>query len=98
MLTKYQILETLRLQKAKLKDLGIKNIGLFGSYLSNEQNENSDIDLFVEFYPEKETYDNFIAIYDLIENLFENHKIDIVTRNGLSPYIGPYILKETLYV
>ena len=34
----------------------------------------------------------------LIEDLFKDIKVDIVTKNGLSEFIGPYILKETQYV
>jgi len=26
--------------------------------------------------------------------MFANHKIEVVTKNGLSKYIGPFILKE----
>ncbi len=38
-----------------------------------------------------------MTIYDMLENLFKNKKIEIVTRNGLSSYIGPRILKEVIY-
>jgi uncharacterized protein len=39
-----------------------------------------------------------MAVYDFIEKLFHDKKVDIVTKNGLSPYIGPKILNEVLYV
>ncbi len=39
-----------------------------------------------------------MAVYDMFENLFENEKIEVVTKNGLSQYIGPKILKEVMYV
>jgi hypothetical protein len=74
------------------------NIGLLGSYLSNEQSEKSDIDLLIDFEPEKENFDNYMAVYDLFEGLFKNEKIEIVTKNGLSKYIGPKILKDVMYV
>ena len=38
-----------------------------------------------------------MSVYDILENLFRDEKIDIVTKNGLSPYIGPQILKEVVY-
>jgi predicted nucleotidyltransferase len=47
---------------------------------------------------DKENFDNYMAVYDIIENLFKNYKIEIVTKNGLSPYIGPTILNEVTYV
>ena len=58
----------------------------------------SDVDILVDFEPEQETFDNLMAIYDLLEKSFNNIKIDVVTKNGLSPHIGPKILSEVLYV
>ncbi len=39
-----------------------------------------------------------MAVYDIIEKLFKNQRVEIVTKNGLSPYIGPEILNEVNYV
>lgn len=98
MTTKENILQTLKTNKSKLSKLGIRNIGLFGSYVRNEQSSESDIDLLVDFEPEKENFDNFMAAYDLFEKIFKNEKVEVVTKNGLSPYIGPKILNEVQYV
>jgi predicted nucleotidyltransferase len=38
-----------------------------------------------------------MSVYDMLENMFGSMKVEIVTRNGLSPYIGPQILKEVIY-
>ena len=92
------ILTTLKSQKPKLKKLGIRDIGLFGSYLREENTQLSDIDILIDFFPEKENFDKYMAVYDLFEQLFKNEKVEIVTKNGLSPYIGPKILNEVLYV
>lgn len=97
MTTKENILNILRKNKGAFLKYGVINIGLFGSYLANKQTKNSDIDLYIEFNPNKESFDNLMAIYDLLENLFQNEKIQIVTNNGLSKYIGPRILKELIY-
>ncbi len=98
MTTRDNILKTLKANKIKLSKFGIQNVGLFGSYIRNEQSGESDIDLLIDFEPEKENFDNFMAVYDLFEQLFKNEKIEVVTKNGLSPYIGPKILKEVQYV
>jgi predicted nucleotidyltransferase len=98
MTTKENILKTLKSNKLKLSKIGIRNVGLFGSYLRNEQSIESDIDLLIDFEPEKENFDNFMAAYDLFEKIFKNEKIEVVTINGLSPYIGPKILNEVQYV
>jgi len=78
--------------------LGVQNIGLFGSYLRNDQSANSDIDLLIDFEPEKENFDNYMAVYDMFERIFRNEKIEVVTKNGLSKYIGPKILNDVMYV
>lgn len=96
-LTKRKILQILQEKKELLTQFGVKRIGLFGSYSKNSQKRDSDIDILVDFYSEQETYDNLLGIYDLLEKTFKNKKIDIVTKNGLSKYIGSYILNETEY-
>jgi len=98
MTNKEYILSVLKSQREKLHSFGIREVGLFGSYARNEQTEKSDIDLLVDFDPDKETFDNYMAVYELLEQLFSNTKVDIVTKNGLSPYIGPKILNEVQYV
>ena len=98
MTTRDIILKTLKANKLKLSKFGIRNVGLFGSYSRNEQSSESDIDLLIDFEPEKENFDNFMAAYDLFEKIFKNEKIEVVTKNGLSPYIGPKILNEVQYV
>ena len=92
------IISTIRTHKSELSQFGIKDIGLFGSYAREEQTAKSDIDILIDFEPDKESFDNYMAAYDYFEELFKNEKIEIVTKNGLSPYIGPSILNEVLYV
>lgn len=98
MTTRDYILTTISSKRNKLARYGIRKVGLFGSYARNEQSPESDIDLLIDFEPDHENYDNYMAVYDILEQLFKNYKVEIVTRNGLSPYIGPKILNEVLYV
>ena len=97
MINRESILSSLRSRKTEISDFGITQIGLFGSYIRGEESEKSDIDILVVFDPEKESFDNFMAAYDYFENLFNGKKVEMVTRNSLSPYIGPSILKEVEY-
>ena len=98
MLTKRNIIQSLQANRSLMSALGVKDVGLFGSYARGEETIVSDIDILIDFYPEKENFDNLMALYDLLERLFKNQKIEVVTKNGLSPYIGPQILKEIQYV
>ncbi len=97
-LDKNKIFSTIRTNKDKISQFGIKKIGLFGYYVRNQQTVNSDIDIYIEFDNEKENFDNFINLCFFLDNLFVNKKVEVVTENGLSPYIGPQILKEVEYV
>ena len=96
--TKEYILSTIRSKKAEISRFGIREIGLFGSYARDEQSEESDIDILIDFEPGRENFDNYMAVCDIIEKLFKNQRVEVVTKNGLSPYIGPRILNEVKYV
>ena len=51
MTTKDQILTKLKANKPEFSKFGISDIGLFGSYLRNQQTADSDIDLLIDFEP-----------------------------------------------
>lgn len=98
MITKDYILAAIRKHKSELSAFGVQSVGLFGSYVRNEQTEKSDIDLLIDIDPQNENFDNYMALCDYLDSLFQNEKVEIVTKNGLSPHIGPAILKEVQYV
>ena len=95
-LNKKIIYEELQKNKATLELYGVKQIGLFGSFVRDEGTNESDIDFLVDFDKEKKTLSNLVDLGDFLETLF-GKKVDIVTPQGLSPYIGPHILKEVQY-
>lgn len=57
----------------------------------------SDVDFLIEFLPEKKNYDNFINLSFYLEELL-GRKVEIVTPQSLSKYIGPHILRNAEYV
>ena len=80
-------------EKKQLALYGVKNIGLFGSFVRGEQTPLSDIDILVEFTPEKHTFDNFMEVAFLLEEIL-GRKVELITPEALSQHIGPYILRE----
>lgn len=94
--TKEQVFLLLDQSDEKLKRFDVKRCGLFGSFLRDRQNLQSDIDLLVEFEMGKKTYDNYIHLAFFLEELF-GRPVDLVTPESLSPYIGPHILREVEY-
>ena len=98
MTTKTNILHAMQANKGMLATFVVDQVGLFGSYVREEQSPDSDIDILVHFKPEQETFDNLMFTYDLFENLFKGFKVEVVTTTGLSPYIGPQILREVEFI
>ncbi len=56
----------------------------------------SDIDFVVEFEPGQKTFDNYMGLKDLLEELFAR-PVDLVTTDGLKPQLRDRILSETIY-
>ena len=97
LLTKDTIVAGLRKSRRQLLSYGVRSIGLFGSFARGQARPESDVDLLVEFDPDKKTFDNFIDTCFLLEELF-GRKVELVTKESLSIYISPYILREVQYV
>jgi uncharacterized protein len=76
----------------------IIKIGLIGSFARQEQTENSDIDLLVEFEPGVEDlYDLKMELRQFIKaNLYRD--VDICREKYVKPYIKEALLKEVIYV
>lgn len=53
--SKENIFDALRKHADKIKQFGVKRIGIFGSFARGDASEESDVDVFVEFYPDKKT-------------------------------------------
>ncbi len=94
--TKNDILNALGQNRSRLSTLGVKRIGLFGSYVRGEQCPDSDIDLLVEFAPGRKTFDTFMELCFFLEEILQ-HKVELVTVESLSPYLAPRILGEVEY-
>ncbi len=91
-MTKEDIKRVLVANREILRRYKIKSIALFGSYVRNEQKEDSDIDFLVDFR-EGTTLFDFVELQDSLSEIL-GKKVSMVSRRGLSRYIGPYILRE----
>ena len=95
--TKKDILAIIQANQDQIKTFGVRKLGLFGSFIRDQQHGESDIDLLVEFEPNQKTFDNFIQLSFLLEDILER-SVELVTVESLSPYIAPYITQEVEYV
>jgi predicted nucleotidyltransferase len=94
--TKEQVLRRLHEAQAELRRFGVKRCGVFGSFARNQSQDQSDVDILVEFEPDQKTFDNFMHLAFFLEDLF-GRQVDLITTESLSPYIGPHILREVEY-
>ena len=98
-MTLEEIKEILAKCKPELKrKFKIKEIGIFGSYISGEQGEKSDLDILVEFKD-----DARLSLLDMVGLEIElsellGVKVDLVEKKYLKPFIGQHILREVVYI
>ncbi len=96
-LSREEIFEFLENHKIELKNFKVKRLGLFGSFIRNEQSEESDMDFMVEFEKGGKSFDNFMNLIDFLENAF-GYEVELITPESLSTYIKPYVEREVQYV
>ena len=74
----------------------VSELGIFGSYVRQEQTETSDVDVLVEF----SEIPSLLRFVNLENYLSDNLgvKVDLVHKGGLKPRIGERILKEVVYL
>jgi predicted nucleotidyltransferase len=75
---------------------GVKEIGIFGSYVKEEQKEMSDVDILVEFEKPLGLFE-FVGLKNYLTDLL-GVNVDLVMRKALKPNIGKRILSEVVYV
>jgi len=73
---------------------GARNVRVFGSVARGEADEQSDIDLLVEFEPDRSLLDHAGLWIELQELL--GVKVDVVSERGLKPRIRQRVLQEAI--
>jgi len=98
---KREVIKLLRDNMDEIKKFGVKRIGIFGSVTRNEADEESDVDLVVEFERERGGMKDFVGLIDFLENLF-GKEVDVLTPEGIESIriksVRERIKKELEYV
>ena len=92
-LTRDRTIDRLRAAEVEIRQLGVRRLALFGSVARDEARADSDVDLLVEFVAGQKSFDRFMALADLLEAVLAC-RVELVTLEALSPFIGPRILAE----
>ena len=61
-----------------VEDFGVRSLCLFGSVARNEQNESSDIDIFVDMEPD---FLKIVGLKQYLESLL-GHNVDIIRKHS----------------
>lgn len=97
MITFKEIEVIIQKNRKELRDkYGLREIGVFGSYVRGEQAKDSDIDLLVEV-ERPMGFVKFIRLENYLSLILKT-KVDLVTKKALKPHIGRRILQEVRYV
>ena len=94
MKTLQEIKNILKNEKPYLNtEYGVSYLGIFGSFVRNEHNSKSDLDLLVDFEPDRYPGFKFFQLEDYLKEKL-NLKIDLVPKDALRKRIGNKILSE----
>lgn len=96
MLTREDIENKLRQMKPQLAErFHVSRIGYFGSFANDKQDENSDLDILVEF--SEPIGWEFFTLERFLEQSF-GIRIDLVTKNALKERLKDSILNQVSYI
>jgi predicted nucleotidyltransferase len=98
----FSLNEVLKILSSKKKFLskafGVTDLAVFGSYAKNEQNDNSDIDIYVGMKNDFKTFDNFMDLKFFLEEILINKKVDLVTKESIREEFKTKVLMEAVNV
>ena len=98
MTTLDQITEALSQKKPALAQAGVKEIGVFGSYVRGEQGPDSDLDVLIDI--ERPAKMDLLKLIDLEQELSEDLgvSVDLVLKSTLRSSLGKEIHSEVVYL
>jgi uncharacterized protein len=94
---KKEVIDIIKNSKLVLESrYGVQQLGLFGSYVKEQQRKKSDIDILVTFSRDIDLFE-FLDLREYLESRLKT-KVDLVMATALKPTIGKRILAEVEYV
>lgn len=96
MLNYIEVLRKLEENMNDIRNYGVNRIGLFGSFVRNEQTDKSDIDILVEFEKNNENFDNYMSLLFFLERLFSK-KVDLVIYDNVREELKQEIFGSVKY-
>ncbi len=91
-----RVLKILRQHQSEILTYGVKSLALFGSVARDQAQQESDVDLLVEFDRPTGLF-GLIALQEYLENLL-GCPVDLGTPDSLKARIRQRVLEECVYV
>ncbi len=95
LLSREDIFRSVVSQRDALRARGVRRLGLFGSFARNEARADSDIDLLVEFEPDR--IEQYFDVKFMLEDLL-GRDIDLVIAEDIKPRLRKHILPNVIDV
>lgn len=92
-----ELIGMLEANATAIEAFGVTRLGVFGSFARDTAGADSDVDLIVEFAPDRKTLKALVSLSRHLESLL-GRKVELVTPAALNPFTGKYILQEVRYV
>lgn len=89
-----EILSVIAQHRDRIRDYGVRRLGLFGSCARGDATASSDLDFVVEF--ENKSFDAYMDLKLFLEGLFDS-RIDLVLIDAIKPRLGEAILREAVH-
>jgi predicted nucleotidyltransferase len=96
-MTRADIIAELRNRAPDIRALGATSLYLFGSAARGQADETSDVDLFVDYDPERFGFVELIRLREQLSHAL-GRPADLTTREGLHPLLRPTIEAEAIKV
>jgi len=99
MKTLTEVKQILHDQKPYLAErYGVTEIGVFGSYVREEQRPDSDLDILIELEePPRISLLDLVNLQNYLGDLL-GVKVEVAIKKNLKPRLSPYILQEVVMV
>jgi predicted nucleotidyltransferase len=91
------IIAKLKAAEPALRARGIRRAAVFGSVARGDDRPDSDVDIMIEIDPEAHiTVYDYVGLKEYVAGLFEG-SVDVVSRDGLKPYLRPAATADAIY-
>jgi predicted nucleotidyltransferase len=92
-----EIIATLQGKASEIRQFGATSLYLFGSVARDEATEASDVDLFINYDPDRFTFVELVQLRRRLSDIL-GLSADLTTRGGLHPLLRSGIEAEAIKV